>query len=142
MASIFLIDDLPPERQRISDHLEKAGYRVVSVEGNSADALFEESKLWLDNNKEVLDILVLDVAYDHHLLGGITLYHRFEEAAYSARWRHLIICTQLVSSAQERDFNKLEDFMRNRRIPMANLIGKTTTMLDDLLARINEVITT
>ena len=142
MASIFLVDDLPLERQQIADHLKKAGYTVVSVEGNTADALFEESRLWLDANDDVLDVLVLDIAYDHHLLGGITLYHRLEEAAYAARWRHLIICTQLVSSAQERDFNKLEDFMTHRRIPMTNLIGKTTTMLDDLLTRINELIST
>lgn len=142
MASVFLIDDLPPERQRIADHLRKAGHTVVSVDGNSVDALFEESKLWLDDHGDVLDVLVLDIAYDHHVLGGIALYHRFEQGNYDARWRHLIIFTQLVHQALEKDFNRLETFMTNRRIPMDNLISKHPTMLDNLLTRINQLIPT
>jgi|GEM_PF-5612699 CheY-like chemotaxis protein len=137
MAKVLLVDDLPPERQRIAKALSKPGHNVISVQGNTTDTLFAETKLWLDENADVVfDVLILDIAYDKHTLGGLVLYQLLEEQGYISRWRHLILFTQLVSQAQERDFARLEAFLINRHIPMENLISKHPTKLDNLIDRV------
>lgn len=140
MANVLVVDDLPPERQRIANILLRSGHTVIAVQGNTTDTLFAETKLWLDQNAGVVfDILILDIAYDKHTLGGLTLYYRLEEGGYIYRWRHLILFTQLVSQAQEKDFARLETFMTNKCIPMENLISKHPTKLDNLIGRIAEL---
>ncbi|MCX6913667.1 MAG: hypothetical protein NT167_11565 [Verrucomicrobia bacterium] len=151
MAKVLFIDDNNAVCENVKDKL-KTFHEVITIQKLRWDDACDEAGEILEISEDnAFDVLVLDIRYptmrddpQQGDLGGIWLYNKLVKRGLRAKWKYTIIYTGFVPLDWTVTSTGIElairVFLNTADIPYGSAVRKEAMDVDDLIAKIAEVV--
>lgn len=139
MTKVFIVDDEPMRAQTVEMRLQAEGCQVDGCSASQVRTLTDRVLRRLAERGEEFDILVLDIQYGDHELGGLHLYQTLQQAGLASRFGSVLVFTRHLASGSVEVRRDLFQFIENIGQPRANLLPREALEDGRLVARIREI---
>jgi CheY-like chemotaxis protein len=140
VAKIFIVDDELVRAQTAELYLKDTGHEIVGCSARQLEELSDLVIRKVETGSGFFDILLLDVQFADHELGGVVLYRKLEQAGLSRRFHHVLLLTRHVATGSPEVRRILKEFMGDVGSPIANLLPREALEDGRLLARIEAIL--